>query len=96
MEVVFRIEAVISAEPNCWHVAGRAYANITVGDIVLAQLDPISNNGDFTYLTVIAISTYGRSIDRLDRMLTGMLTVKGSEETDLSMVPDLYRRTSED
>ena len=67
---VFTVEGFLPVKENTWLVRGRAYQNLKVGDTVA-----IDKSNQFT---ITAISTYGKGVQVLNRMLTGDLTLRGA------------------
>ena len=77
-EQAFEVVSVERTETGVWSVAGRAYVDIEVGDVLG------TSEADGTRGKVVAIVTYGRGIDLLSAGMTGMLTLEG----DLSLAVD--------
>ena len=76
---VFAVEDFLSVGRNTWLVRGRAYEDLKVGDTV-AVIDESKTPGIKTSFQCIitAISTYGKEVRELNRMLTGELILKRS------------------
>jgi hypothetical protein len=63
-------------ESDEWVVAGRAYEDVKIGDL-------LSDSRDKTpCLRVVAIESYGRNTDLLSKMMTGSLYLVGSCELE--------------
>jgi hypothetical protein len=69
------IDRDLAGDGQCT-VRGRAYGNIYVGDVLLAR-KPSGASGSIPRFVVTGISTYGRTVESLERMLTGTLTLQG-------------------
>ncbi len=70
MKEVFTVEGFLPVKENMWMVRGRAYQELKVGDTVA-----VDNSNQFT---ITAISTYGKEVQELNRMLTGDLMLRGA------------------
>ena len=70
MKEVFTVEGFLPVKENTWRVRGRAYQDLKVGDTIA-----IDKSNQFT---ITAISTYGKEVQELNRMLTGNLMLRGA------------------
>lgn len=71
------VESDPSGEDQCI-VHGRAYRNITMGDVLLAAKSTRRSHA-VSRFTVTGILAYGRQVESLDRMLTGTLVLRGQQ-----------------
>jgi len=83
MRAALKISRATALDAYTWLVEGRAYADLGVGGAVQAcgRSDVDVSGEAFRILTM---STYGRSVDRLDKMLTGYLTLRGNRGLSLT------------
>jgi hypothetical protein len=76
---IFAIEDVLPVDTNAWRVKGRAYEDLKVGDVVtISEKSQGRTIRELTQYVVDAISTYGKSVDTLNQMLTGELLLRGT------------------
>jgi hypothetical protein len=71
-----------------WTIEGRAFEDITIGDIL--SHDSESTNGN-TKLEVISVSTYGREVTTLYKMMTGIIVVSSQQKCELDNFKMLYK-----
>jgi hypothetical protein len=75
-ETFFRVEcAAFIKISGRWSVRGRAYADVSVGDMLVTSPD-----ADQVF-RVEQIMSYGRSTDLLSQMMTGTLILSGGDES---------------
>jgi hypothetical protein len=75
------VESEFGDDDQCI-VHGRAYNDIHKGDVLVAAR-PRRKFESVSRFVVAAISTYGKDVDSLDRMLTGTLVLKGRAADDI-------------
>ena len=74
----FEVVSLERTDAGLWSVGGRAYVDITVGDI----LETAGTGG--SKVKVVRIVTYGRTTDLLSKMMTGTLIVEGEIQEPLT------------
>lgn len=76
---VFAVEDFLPVGGNTWLVRGRAYEDLKVGDTVavIDESKTPSIKTSFQFI-ITAISTYGKEVQELNRMLTGELILRGA------------------
>ncbi|MCZ6679728.1 MAG: hypothetical protein O7E52_21060 [Candidatus Poribacteria bacterium] len=76
---VFAVEKVLPVHGDTWRVSGRTYEDLKVGDMVTVidgSKGPVIKGSSQFIIT--AISTYGKKVRELNRMLTGDLILRGA------------------
>ena len=73
-KAVFAVERSLPVTENTWLVRGRTYHDLKIGDTV-AVIDGSTAASQFI---ITAISTYGKEVQKLNRMLTGDLILRGA------------------
>jgi hypothetical protein len=63
-----------------WTIEGRAFEDITIGDILNHDSESTNDN---TKLEVISVSTYGREVTTLYKMMTGIIVVSSQQKCEL-------------
>jgi hypothetical protein len=87
-EEVFLLVEVTSLDNSHWLARGRAYGDVRVGDVIFPSTDQTAA----LPFRVTAITTYGRRVDELGRMMTGDLTLEGAHGEHLGRARTLVRR----
>ena len=73
---VFSVVSINRNEPDEWIVAGRAYEDVKIGDLLS------DSQGKTPCFRVVAIKTYGRNTDLLSKTMTGSLYLAGDFELE--------------
>lgn len=84
----FIVGRVENLGKECWSIDGRACEDISIGDIL--KYDSKSTSGN-AKLKVLSISSYGREITTLYRMMTGFIVVGAKQEVELESIKMLYK-----
>lgn len=71
-----------------WVIRGRACEDISIGDILT---DDLKTNDGLVNLRVLSISSYGREIDVLYKMMTGDLVIVSEKIDELKYTENLYK-----
>jgi len=74
----FRVERVEETEGGLITVSGRAYRDLCIGDVLEDQTSRPVQGEQPDEFAIVGISTYGRTIQSLGRMLTGVLVLRGT------------------
>ena len=80
----FEIIKIQKENSRRWHIGGRAYSDISLGDSLVTSSSP--SHG----LRVVGIVTYGKSTGLLSTMMTGTLTLEGDFYIDKGKEMFLY------
>lgn len=73
----FRIAHIDHVEGGQIAVSGRAYCDLRIGDTLEGPLVRSNETEQAAEFTIVGISTYGRTVQSLGRMLTGVLLLRG-------------------
>jgi hypothetical protein len=76
----FRIARVDHVEGGLIAASGRAYCDLHIGDVLhdgALRREAIERPSEFK---VVGITTYGRTVESLARMLTGVLLLRGPDD----------------
>jgi hypothetical protein len=84
MDPAFSIVSAKRVSDGNWNIAGRAYADLAVG-VTLTD----APNGASRW-RVVSISSYGRSVEFLSKMMTGTLVLEGDAASALTGDTFLY------
>ncbi|NOT09809.1 MAG: hypothetical protein HOP28_16575 [Gemmatimonadales bacterium] len=80
----FEVAAATQEGPRAWQVAGRAYQDIHLHDVLATAAAPDEG------LRVVRIVTYNKSTDLLSAMMTGTVTLHGDLRLDETLPRFLY------
>jgi hypothetical protein len=76
----FRIARVDHVEGGLIAASGRAYRDLHIGDVLhdhASRREAIERPSEFE---IVGITTYGRTVQSLARMLTGVLLLRGRDD----------------
>jgi hypothetical protein len=73
----FKVARIDHVEGGLIAASGRAYRDLHIGDILESQPSRKTASGQSAEFTVAGITTYGRTVQSLGRMLTGVLLLRG-------------------
>ena len=75
----FQIAHIDHVEGGVIAVSGRAYCDLHVGDVLEGDVTgPIEGERPSEF-TIVGITTYGRAVQSLGRMLTGVLLLRARD-----------------
>jgi len=69
----FQIARIDHVEGGLIAASGRAYRDLHIGDILKGRVSGLNEAEQSAEFTIVGISTYGRTVQSLGRMLTGVL-----------------------
>jgi hypothetical protein len=69
-----------------WTIEGRAYEDISLGDILKHDLESTNSK-----LEVLSVSSNDREVTTLYKMMTGLIVVCAKQECELDNVKMLYK-----
>jgi hypothetical protein len=75
----FQIVRIDHVEGGLIAASGRAYRDLHIGDILEGRASRSNEAGQSAEFTIVGITTYGRTIQSLGRMLTGELLLDGRD-----------------
>jgi hypothetical protein len=88
MRPMFEVVEAERTPQGYWIVQGRAWEDINLNDCLVVIHG--SESTQFTTLDVIGISTYGRELEQLARVMTGSLTLTSTTEIEITQGDMLY------
>jgi hypothetical protein len=74
----FRVARIDRIDAGTLSVSGRAYDDLRIGDILSVQGTEPHGAEKRAQFTIARITTYGRGVSTLGRMVTGTLILRGS------------------
>lgn len=76
-QTVFEVVDVSLFRDDVWLVRGRAWEDVRLGDCLAVGASEANDGTPRPSFEIVGISTYGREIDELNRMMTGNLLLHG-------------------
>jgi hypothetical protein len=88
----FRVERVKDIAGGLITVSGRAYRELHIGDVLEDGAPRATEGAQRAEFAIVGISTYGRTVQSLGRMLTGVLVLRGRDggtpQADMLLMKD--------